>query len=340
MFSTTLVIKYKLTTSIYEIIVCKFSLKNFNSCILLCILCRHIIERACLNCVSLSKMDLNVYIQLILLCVVNIIFTFSGIISNTLVIVSTWKSSQLRKKLCHFMIMVLSSFDLVAVITNQPGILLYLILWLREDYDSLSIWWTYLELVLVFLGFSFSALLVMSIERYMGAYYPIFHRTSVTRRRLITFLAILLNFQITLHVISANDIIIPRPLSITIFSSAIFPPLLYVNIKLFKISKEVRRRNATSPEKRTTINLKSISTCSLVVACLVVLSIPASVYTAFNIIVTNRQGSSARLSRIWATTIFTINGTFNSLIFFWKNNILRTEGINTLMTLKERLVGS
>ena len=28
-------------------------------------------------------MDLNVYIQLIFLCVVNIIFTFSGIVSNT-----------------------------------------------------------------------------------------------------------------------------------------------------------------------------------------------------------------------------------------------------------------
>ena len=82
-------------------------------------------------------MDLSVYIHLISLCVVNIIFTFSGIILNTLVIVNFWKSSQLRKKLCHFMVLVLSCFDLVSVVTNHPGILVYLIFWLREDYDFL-----------------------------------------------------------------------------------------------------------------------------------------------------------------------------------------------------------
>ena len=135
-------------------------------------------------------MDLNVYIQLIFLCVVNIIFTFSGIVSNTLVIASIWKSSQLRKKLCHFMIMLMSCFDLVAVLTNHPGILVYLISWLREDYDLLPKMMLYLHISGVFFGFSVRVLLAMSIERYLGAYYPIFHRASVTRRRLMTLLAI------------------------------------------------------------------------------------------------------------------------------------------------------
>ena len=106
-------------------------------------------------------------------------------------IVSFWKSSQLRKKLCHFMIMVLSCFDLVAVITNHAGILIYLISWLREDYNLLTKMETYLGYVEVFTGLSILALLVMNIERYLGAYYPIFHRTSVTRRRLLTLLVIL-----------------------------------------------------------------------------------------------------------------------------------------------------
>ena len=139
-------------------------------------------------------MDLNVYIQLIFLCVVNIIFAFSGIIANTLVIASIWKSSQLRKKLCYFMIMLLSCFDLVAVLTNHPGILVYLISWLREDYDLLPKMMLYLHMFGVFLGFSVRVLLVMSIERYLGAYYPILHRTSLTRRRLMTLLAIHTHF--------------------------------------------------------------------------------------------------------------------------------------------------
>ena len=287
-----------------------------------------------------SKMDLSVYIQLISLCVVNIIFTFSGAVLNTLVIASFWKSSQLRKKLCHFMVMVLSCSDFVAVITNHPGLLLLLISWLREDYDSVFAWRTYLDFVTVFLGSSFYALLVMSIERYLGTYYPIFHRTSVTRRRPLALLTIILIFHTTLHVISNNDMIIPRTLVVTIFVIAVLPSLVYLNFKLFQISREVRRRRATLLEKRTTVNLKSISTCLLVVACLVVLSIPTSVYFVFNINTENRNTSSARLSRAWAATITTMNSTLNSLIFFWKNKVLRTEGIKIVKMLKDRLVGS
>ena len=282
-------------------------------------------------------MDLTVYVQLIFLCIVNIIFTFSGIVLNTLVIVSFWKSPQLRKKLCHFMIMVLSCSDLLTVITNNPGLLVFLVFWLKKDYHSLRTSKLYLEIVTVFFGFSVTALLLMSIERYLGAYYPIFHRTSVTKHRLLTPLAILLIVYITLNMISRDNIIIPKALSILIVALVVLPPLIYFNLRLFIISRKVRRRKATSPEKRTTINLKSISTCLLVVGTLVVLCIITGLYIVFNIKTENNEASKARLSIVWGTTIFTMNCTFNSLIFFWRNKVLRTEGIKILKTLKDRL---
>ena len=285
-------------------------------------------------------MDLFVHIQLIFLCVVNIVFTFSGIVSNTLVIASYWKSSQLRKKLCHFMIMVLSCFDLVTIVTNYPGVFYYLISWLRENYDSLLRVRVYLDFVSMFIGFSFYVLFVLSIEQYLGVYYPIFHHTSVTRRRLLTPLAILLIFEITSNTIHINDIIISRSVGLIIFIITAFLPLAYLNLKLFKISKQVRRRNVTSAEKRTRINLKSISTCVLVVACLLVLSIPISIQIVFHINTENRRASNVRLSFIWTRTIYIMNCTFNSLIFFWKNKVLRTEGIKILKTFKDRLVGT
>ena len=284
-------------------------------------------------------MDLTVYVQLVFLCVVNIIFTFPGVVLNTLVIVSIWKSSQLRKKLCHFMIMVLSCFDLVVVVTSHPGLLFCLIFWLREDYNMLSAWIMCIHLVKVLTGFSFCALVVMSIERYLGAYYPIFHRTSVTKRRLLTLLAMLLIISTIFDLIYISDII-SRAFSVIIFIIVVFLPLLYLNFKLFNISREVRGRKATSPEKRTTINLNSISACLLVVVCLVVLSIACIVFIVFNIISKNNQTPTVRLSSIWGATFFTINCTFNSLIFFWKNKVLRTEGKKILKTLKDRLVGS
>ena len=274
------------------------------------------------------------------LCVVNVIFTFPGIVLNTLVIASIFKSSQLRKKLCYFMIIVLSCFDLVAIITNHPALSIYLIFWLREDYDYLPKIRMYLHCVNVFPGFSMLALLVMSIERYLGAYYPIFHRTSVTRSRLLTLLAILLVVHTTFDVISTNDFIISRTTGVIIAVTPVFSLLLYLNFKLFKISREVRRRNAGPLRKRATISLKSISTCLLVVACLVVLSISSSVFIVFNINAENKDSTGVRLSSIWGITTYAINGTFNSLIFFWRNKVLRTEAIKILKTLKDRLVGS
>ena len=115
-------------------------------------------------------MSSAIHSQFIFFYIVNIIFTFTGIVLNTLVIVSIWKSSQLRKKLCHFMIMVLSCFDLLTVVTNYLGIMLFLNFWLREDYDLLLMVGKYLDLVSIFRGFSFHVLLVISIERYIGVF--------------------------------------------------------------------------------------------------------------------------------------------------------------------------
>ena len=157
-------------------------------------------------------MDLNVDIQLIFLFVVNIIFTFSGIILNTLAIASIWKSSQLRKKLCHFMIMVLSCFDLIAVVTNHPRMLVLITFWLKEDYNFVRKTRIFPVIFGVFHYFSPLLLLVMSIERYLGAYYPIFHRTSVTRRRLLTLIAILLIPTSALYVSGRMNLIWRFPL--------------------------------------------------------------------------------------------------------------------------------
>ena len=274
-------------------------------------------------------MDLNVYVHLIFLCVVNIIFSFTGIVSNTLVIASFWKSSQLRRKLCHFMIMVLSCFDLVAVVTIHSGILYYLILWLMEDYDLVPKVKMYLHISDAFLGFSFLALLVMSIERYLGAYYPIFHRTSVTRRRLLTLFAIFLIVFAVMYIISSYDLVISTEVFVIIFMVLFFTPFMFVNFKLLTIARKMHR--AVSPGKKTTINLKNISTGLWAVACTLVLTILNSVFVAFNL--AEKSTNTKQLSYIWMLTCNTMNCTFNSLIFFWKNKVLRTEGMKIVKTV-------
>ncbi len=281
-------------------------------------------------------MDLSVYIQLIFLCIVNIVFTFSGLILNTLVIVSFLKSSQLRKKLCNFLILVLSCFDFLAVITNHPVIVVYLVVWLTENYALLSEVDIYGRIATAFLGFSFYSLLVMNIERYLGTHYPIFHRTSVTRRRLLTFLAMLLIF-ITALIILMNVKVIPLAVAGIISMIVTFPPFMFINYKLYRISKQNRRNNATSPQQRSKNNLKNVSTCLLAAACVVVVSIPTGLSVVLNS-VGEETTTNSKLTGVWAITLYTMNSTFNSFIFFWKNKVLRAEGIKILKTMKSRVL--
>ena len=78
------------------------------------------------------------------------------------------------------------------------------------------------NIIFTFSEIDFHAIFVMSIERYLGAYHPVLHRTSVTRRRLLIRLAILLSFQTTLNVICINDMIISMPLVLLVFLVAVF----------------------------------------------------------------------------------------------------------------------
>ncbi len=308
----------------------------------------------CFSCIPVldchAKMDSNVFTQTILLCVVNVIFICAGTVLNLLVIVSFWKSSPyLRIKLCNFTIMVLSCFDFLVVITGHPLLMLRLILWSTKKYDLLAKVQIYEHFTNLFIGFSIITLLVMSIERYLGAYYPFFHRTSLTRRRLLTLLAIFFIFPIILVIISVNDMVISFPMVLMIFLLIVFPPFAFLNYKLFKISRKVRRdianrrdmanrrNNSTSPDVSTLhVKLKNISTCLLAVGCLLLLFIPTFIFIAYSF-AEKLTSENARVAKCWAGTVANANSTLNCLIFFWKNDVLRKEGVKVLKSLKNRL---
>ena len=224
------------------------------------------------------------FINLIFIFALNVLFIFSGIYLNSLVILSFRRSAQLRKKLCYFMIMVLSCCDLLAVLTSHPLTAFHGILFLTEKWDVYPGWVVISSrFPVVFNSFSLLALLVMNFDRYLATYYPIFHRTSVTNGRLLTLLAILITVDATLLLITFNDFVIPFQLAFLICIITIFSAMLFINYKLFAVARKNRRNNGISPEMKNSFSLKNISICLLAVACLVVLNIPVFVYIGLSI---------------------------------------------------------
>ena len=277
------------------------------------------------------------FINLIFIFAVNVFFFLSGVCLNSLVILSFWRSVQLRKKLCYFMIMVLSCCDLLAVLTNNPLVAVVAMSWFTGKLDG-NAKWAYISLKSsgIFLGFSLLVLLVMNFDRYLATSYPIFHRTSVTKGRLLILLAILIMIEVILNVMSTNDFVISDQVYCIIFVILVTPPMCFLNYKLFLVVRKIRKNKIISPEMKNTFSLKNISSCLLAVACVVVISIPWCVYIGLRI--NSRKTSNtldnANLARMWSITIASMNCTFNCLIFYWKNKVLRTEGLKVLKSLK------
>ena len=280
-------------------------------------------------------MHQNTFMNALFLCLVNISFMVAGVIFNSVVIVSLLKSSQLRNKLCYFMILVLSCFDLVVVTVIHPVLILGTISWSMQTLNGgFKIAWVYITTFLE--GFSMFALLTLNVERFLGVTFPIFHRTSVTKKRLVFFMAFCM---IVLVVLSPLFYFYGKTfgnITITVFFILLLFVFICLNYKIFTIvrSKHMDQRVSPMAFKReetckAKLNFKNISSCSLAVACFFICSLPQVIYS------TRRYASETTawndtqiiLFSIWSNTILAMNSTFNCLIFFWRNSILRREGV-------------
>ena len=174
----------------------------------------------------------------------------------------------------------------------------------------------------------------MNLDQHLATYRPIFHRTSVTKKKLLILLVILIIIQGTLEAISIRHFAISYQMSLVILFFLVFPPMVFIYYKLFTIARKSRRNKSLEMKK---FSIKNVSSCLLAVACLVVLSIPSCAYLGLTInweLRTSIHSDYADLVALWGKTIASMNATFNRLIFYWKNKILRTEGMKIITSLK------
>lgn len=265
-------------------------------------------------------------INVIFLCLVNGIFIFAGIVLNALVILCLWKSSLLQKKLCYFLILILTCCDLIVIIVNHPSILYLAVAWGKEDYRHLDGASVFSIINNALLGLSSSALLIMNIERYLATVRPIFHRSFVTKKRVVTGLGILVVLTL---VLTAFEAFLPT----TVFFAASLIVLVtyvalifFINYKMFKVAMNARR-NGTN--KRSAVNFKCASTCLLAVLCFFCCSVPYLFFFCFKLSSTFSE-EVFMLFQLWASTAVSLDSTFNCLLFFWRNKVLRLEGENIL----------
>ena len=193
-----------------------------------------------------------------------------------------------------------------------------------------------LVMICILTGFSMSALLTLSVERFLGLKCPFFHQTAVTKRKLVIFCAFpvvitvsLFSLHFTGNLIGYAAVIVCILLFLLLFVCLNYNMLMTAKSK--RKSQSISTTRDHEQAKRRIVNLKQISTCSVAVGCFFICSFLALLSSVLQLTGDTRSnGRPSQLFRIWSCTVFAMNSTCNCLIFFWRISILRREGMKTV----------
>ena len=278
-----------------------------------------------LQFLSLSSAPSNAYyINLVTCCLINALLTCSTIILNGLTVLAYWKSSQLRKKTCYFLVMLLSLSDLATGVFGNSLFTVYLATETMAGDSACSL------MVICVLSTSlcgvtsFSIFMVLHFERYLGICHAICHRNYVTKRRsLMASLVVFFFFQLFFKAYFIN-----KNLGSLLFTSLLAVLLLMIIFMYVSIFIGNRKRtdlSCHSNQVRHARKVKFAKACIMIVGASVICFLPLTVH-----IVIKRKELNIVMFGVWSLTTYYASATINSVIFFWKNRVLRKEGMKII----------
>ena len=264
-------------------------------------------------------------------CVVNVLIAITTLFLNGIILMTFWRSSRLRNSVHFSLIMLQSSVDFGSGVIATP----FVISSLASMIAGVQRCWLALSTERVALTatiFSIITLSAMNIERYMGVVHPLIHRTKVTKRKVLKYvISVGFLYLITLTVSFVNYAVlaISTCLIMVIFLST----TLFVYIRVFFVastSGTIRNSPQNLPDERTwrtfSKQVKLAKSCFLVVVCMFVCYTPLLLVKILN----PDNLIEKKVLLIWTGTIALMNQSLNSVIFFWKDKMLRKEAKTTL----------
>ena len=120
----------------------------------------------------------------IIVCVLSIFISVLTILLNSVTIITFRSSTQLQKKMCYFLISVQSWNDLGIGVIVLP---LYSALLASEltGRANCDVFFAFFMIFYTTAGFSVAILFAMNLERYISIIHPIYHRTEMTKKKVL-----------------------------------------------------------------------------------------------------------------------------------------------------------
>ena len=171
----------------------------------------------------------------------------------------------------------------------------------------------------------------MNFERYLSVVHPTFHRNNVTKsslKKYLVFVTFWSLFSLVLPFIQPQAFEIYMNVTIILFLTT----AVYIYIMIY-FNATVRRRqilrDSINQNKRFSHDIKLAKSCFILVACSILTYLPVPIVMNF----ADKEhltGANLVAWRTWSNTLVLLNSSLNSLVFFWRNPLLRNEAKNVL----------
>ena len=272
----------------------------------------------------------------IVVLAVHCILLFSTITLNGISIITIRKSSQLRSKVCYFVILLQSVVDLGVGILGIPLFIYYLISPFLDTSNCILIILTY-RTTLFTCTLSIVTLSAMTIERYIGVLHPYYYETNVTKKRILIYVCGSGLALFSVFTFSFYDRRITRNVIIGLkFAFFLFTGFVYTRIYLV-IRKLTRseRRPACESDRNQNIKAQIIRdsrharSCFLIVICFFIFLLPGPLTITLLTVDSIDFNVYFNFSMTWMI----LNSSINSVILFWTKTLLRKEAFKTLKSL-------
>ena len=261
---------------------------------------------------------------------INCILLFSTISLNGISIIAMRKSPQLRKNVCHFIILLQSILDFGVGVVSIPLFIYYLIFPFLRTANCIVIILA-LRASYLPLGLSIATLSAMSMERYIGVLHPFQYKTQVTKKRILTYVC---GNGFVLLLVLAYSLRNALPMVIyirgSIFACFVFIGFVYTRIflvirKLIRSEGRTTCKGAGKQIKKRIRESRHVRSCFLVAICFFLFLLPLALASVFF----PAHSFDFRVYFNWAFTSIILNSSINSVIFFWTKTLLRKEALKT-----------
>ena len=286
----------------------------------------------------------NVLLYVIAL-LVNVSLFFTTLLLNGVTVATIWNSHKLKENASNFAILIQSIVDLAYGLIVIPLSVMIIVRNLVGSPSCTTVY-TCRKLASLLYIFSMTTMSMMSFERYMGVLYPFVHRVQVTIARLLKYIISVCCLQAFLYGVTFfNGVQMTRPFFVTnMLLFLAFTAFAYTRIFRCIIKKSrfppgqqvvhVAERTNFSTKRRLLKEFKIAKSCFLVVVTSLVCFLPSLILVGLLSLETNFL---VHTLKNWSYILNVFNSTANSLIFFWRNKALRTEGMNRIKIIKNSL---